>query len=260
MEPTVDDLVEFLHEASDMLVTLLEDRVDVSVMIEPDGWSVRQAIVHLIAGTRMYAGCLRREPSPLGDFRRHTLEAFNGGAWMALAERDSQALGCLLEAGVSEMAASVPHSELDRGGIWHTGISMPTPFFLRTMLSEFLLHGFDIASALGRAWSPSDRIAGPASALFADVAAFVFRGEEDDHHSGRYWFDAPPHPGWGFTIAYSELTPIAADESVDCRVTGRPFHLMLWQSGRVNWEDSELHASGRNQSAAVSLMGCFHSL
>ena len=260
MEPPVDDLVELLHEASSMLVTLLEDGVDASVMIEPDGWSIRQAVVHLIAGTRMYAGCLRRERSPIGDFRRHTLEAFNGGAWMALAERDSRVLGCLLEAGVSEMAASIPSQEGDRGGIWHTGISMPTPFFLRTMLSEFLLHGFDIASALGRAWSPTDRIAGPASALFADVAPLVFRREKGDHHSGRYWFDAPPQPGWGFMIAYSGLTPIAADEPVDCRVTGRPFQLMLWQSGRLNWEDSELHASGPLRSASISLMECFHSL
>jgi hypothetical protein len=137
---------------------------------------------------------------------------------------------------------------------------MPTLFFLRTMLSELLLHGFDIASALGRAWSPSDRIAGPASALFADVAPLVFRREEGEHHSGRYWFDAQPQLGWGFTIAYSELTPIVDGESVDCRVTGQPFQLMLWQSGRLNWEDSGLQASGPLRSAPSSLMECFHSL
>ena len=260
MDASVDDLVDALLEASDMVVMLLEDGADSAVMIEPGGWSVRQVVVHLIAGSRMYAGCLRGDPSPIGDFRRHTLSAFNGGAWMALAEEDSRVLGGLLAAGIRDMAASVPHPEQDNGGLWHAEIHKSTPFFVRTMLSELLLHGFDIATALGLAWSPSDQIAGPASALFAEVAPLVFRKEESVRHAGRYWFEAAPQPGWGFTIAYSEITPSAADESVDCRITGRPFQLMLWQSGRVNWEDSELNASVRLQAATPSLMECFLSL
>jgi len=255
-------LVDALEDAAGMVAALLENAPDTSGCRAAGEWSVREAAVHLLAGTRMYATCLAGTPSPLGDLRRNTLAAFNAGAFLGQPEDRGPELACLLRkavGGLASVALAVPSGAEASGSPWHAGMRQPAPFFVRTIVSELLLHGWDVAATLHHRWEPDEATANQASRLLLDVMPLMFNQRKAGDLEGSFWFSETSGREWGFEIHDGSLR-MGGSPDADCRISGHSFEIMLWTSGRVEWAGSRLTARGPRATLALTLMGAFESL
>lgn len=258
-------LLSALQDAASMVTSLLESAPDTGGRREIGEWSVREMAVHLLAGTRMYAECLAGTTSPLRDLRRNTLDAFNAGAFLTQSEDRGPALACLLREAVDRLA--FVGSEVRAASVvgrlpdapWHAGMRQPAPFFIRTIVSELLLHGWDMAKVLGRRWDPDEATASEASRLLLDVVPLMFNPRKAIGWGGSFWIVESSGSEWGFEI-HDGLLEMGSSARAGCLIRGQAFEIMLWTSGRCEWNGSGLTASGPAATLAVKLMDAFEAL
>jgi len=248
-----------------MVTGLLESAPDTGGRRESGEWSIREAAVHLLAGARMYADCLDGITSPLRDLRRSTLDAFNAGAFLAQPENKGPELARLLRDAVDQLAlaasgiAAVSEPGRVPDAPWHVGMRQPAPFFVRTIVSELLLHGWDMAMVLDRGWDPDEATAGQASRLLADVIPLMFNPRKAIERDGSFWIVESSGLEWGFEI-HDGVLEVGGSARAGCVIRGRAFEIMLWTSGRCEWNGSGLSASGSTAALAVTLMTAFEAL
>jgi hypothetical protein len=210
----------------------------------------------------MYAACLAGTASPLRDLKRNTLDAFNAGAFLGQPEDGGPELARLLRKAAGELASMALAVRSGAEAVelpWHAGMRQPAPFFVRTIVSELLLHGWDMAATVGRRWDPDEATAGQASRLLLDVVPLMFNPRKAGDLEGSFWFSEVSGAEWGFEIHGGSLR-LGASPNADCRISGRSFDVMLWTSGRSGWVGSGLTACGPRASLAPVLMGAFEPL
>jgi hypothetical protein len=117
---------------------------------------------------------------------------------------------------------------------------------------EYLLHGLDMARAVGRDWPLPESIADPALAVVGPVLlAFPDPAKVGDLQasfaieSGCSRICCQVHDG--------RIEPVGTDADTDCSITGRSSQILLWLTGRVGWEAAGLSASGRLPEVAPTL-------
>lgn len=252
-------LTKSLGTAADLVADLLAE-TDTAAAIPGSDWTVRQAAVHLVAGTHLYASCLEGVQSPLQDFAPATLAAFNGGAAMALAAVPDPDLADHLARAAERLGGAARETSPERAAIWHAGTAMPAGFIVRTITMELLLHGGDIAGAAGTAWKPPEEIAATAAGLFGDTAALQFRRRRAKGFDGRYQCDTPLGPAWAVHISAGTIARLDQCSSPDGVVRGPAMTLLRWTSGRATWGTTSLVAEGPLAGLVPRLMECFSPL
>ncbi len=250
--------LEDLATAGRTVTELLGSGPDPDLMATA-AWSVRQVAVHLVAGAGMYSACLRGQPSPLQDMRPNTLSAFNRGAFVALTERDVRALALLHQRALVEVEAAALEGTAVRNVPFHAGHERPVEWMVTAMATEQLLHGWDIARAIGVDWRPRAALSARLSAFFAHMAPSLYRGEKATIREGSYWISPEGGDGWGFDLDGDQVLPRTDGLNARCRVAGDGFELMLWTSRRAYWKDLALTASGEAADLAAEVMGSFYA-
>lgn len=221
-------------------------------------WTVRETLVHLIAGAHMYADCLQGRTSPLRDMRRATMDAFNAGSFLALAEERSVELARLHTAAVERLMAAAALSDLDRTVPFHAGTSRPAAFLVTAMGTEQVLHGWDIASATRSAMELDVEVVARLSSFFVELAPLLYRADAGlDGLS--VWVTPDAGPGWGVAIQDGHAHALEEPGGAGCTVSGPPLDVMLWTSQRRPFDSTNLIAGGRDASAAGRLMSGFRA-
>ena len=134
---------------------LLRSAPDGSIPVPGLTWTVGELGAHLVTGAQLWRRMLAGDPSPissLSDGSVHTARMI-----AEFPERDPATLAELIEvesrATADEMSARAP----DVPYPWHAGLALTTGQSEAIGLGELLVHGFDLARALGRPWDiPSD--------------------------------------------------------------------------------------------------------
>jgi hypothetical protein len=122
---------------------------------------------------------------------------------------------------------------------------------------EYLLHGADMAFAVGRDWSGSEPAADTAVAM---MTPFLLRSGFDSEAAGDLDASfAVDTPGGRFSNQVRSGGIKRLDEGVgtDCSISGASSHWLLWLSGRSDWEDSELSASCQRAHPAKRFASSF---
>ena len=117
-----------------------------SIPIPDSSWTVADATAHVLTVVRRTFADRRRSASAAG------LAELNATCLAELSERRLDALAEQLETDVPRMLGVLASLPPDRAIPFHAGMMTTLQPVLAVLLGEFLIHGYDIATALGRSW------------------------------------------------------------------------------------------------------------
>lgn len=141
-----------LMSATERMASLLVAAPDIGIPAQRCEWSLREVAAHLITGAPMFADMANGVPGPCASLERGYVKEFCERRIDDLPETDSVRLSRLLLDGVEDFLDTT----IDRSGedpvIFHAGLPHTLFGLVGIYLGEVLLHGYDMASALGRPW------------------------------------------------------------------------------------------------------------
>jgi hypothetical protein len=197
----------------------------------------------------MYTVLLTDQPSPL----RPAFDAsvLNAGFFLAMDEDRPRVLADLDERALAPFLDSITGREFD-DPCRYLGFDLTVGIMAAIRCNEYLLHGFDMARAVGQDWTFSESAADLTLDVMGPILmSFLDPAKADDleasfaieARSGRFCGQA----------AGGVMDPLAADDDTDCSIMGPSSQILLWLTGRVGWEDAKLSASGPRPEVAPTL-------
>src|SRR5882757_6262869 len=147
----IADVRRALASGTDRLVSLLGSVDDLDVSIPRSDWTVAQAIAHLIGWPSVYAEIAAGMRSPVASLARRDMAEDNARRLADISDTDPRRLTRLLLDVESDFLRAADGPD-DRPVIFHAGTINTLAGLVGVALGEIILHGFDIASALGAPW------------------------------------------------------------------------------------------------------------
>jgi uncharacterized protein (TIGR03083 family) len=150
--------------ATERMADLLASAPDVNVLAQRCEWSLREVAAHFITGAPMFVDMANGIPGPAASVDRAYVKEFCERRIADLSETDPLKLSRLLLDGVEDFLDTTVDRPGDDPITFQAGLPHTLFGLVGIFLGEVLLHGFDMASALGRPW-PID--AGDAALVLA---------------------------------------------------------------------------------------------
>jgi hypothetical protein len=202
---------------------------------------VAETAAHLVGDVQHYTEFLtgERDPSEYLDASSQATSTTernaigNARLLVDFPERDLGRLADLLPTSIEAFVEeSGKRSDTERI-LTATGLSMTVPEMSTSLLGEQLVHGFDIARAVGRNWPISRQdallvLSGSVSLMPAFVDREATRGL---HVSYELRFRGGPR--YRLAIDDGSATVSAAGEKVDCWISADPVSFLLVGYGRI---------------------------
>lgn len=222
-----------LRTTAERVLELMRTLPDASTPIARSEWTVGDAAAHLVVGQRVYTALLAGEPSPVTSLR--DLPAINARYLAEITERNPAALADLFQSAHTAFLTAIDRTSEGANVPWHAGQSVPLRVLIALAVGEFLSHGYDIATAIGRPWSidPDDaRIAIEGAMTVApgfvdEAAARGFRG------SYLLALRGGPRLTCQFDDGRLTVRPGSVGR-IDCRINADPVAFFLVGYGRVS--------------------------
>jgi uncharacterized protein (TIGR03083 family) len=232
---------------------------DVHAPIPGSQWTVREAAIHILVvasfNTRLAGGMPSSVQGPLNS---QELAARNTQRIRKFPEAEPEKLAALIGDAVGGFSEAVSDRPGDQEVIWHAGLRMDLAHLAGIQLGELVIHGYDIAAALGRPW-PID----------PDHARLVLHG-----YGPCFFLFIDPERARGLTAAHRidlgggsscvvrlvdgeyRLEP-AGSGPVDATVSADPVAFLMVASGRLDqWAAVALNllsVSGPRADLALAL-------
>lgn len=262
------DSSQILHEAR-VAVEVLADRVGELLRAQPSLaaavstlWSARDAAAHLVSGTALYRELATGAVSPVAEMTPAALACCNAERLADIAETGPTALATALGTVADRYLDATADRPGDRPVAWHAGIPVDLAQLTCVLLGEYVLHGYDIAAAVGAPWPIVPAHAaltlygyGPLNAHSTDPV--TSRG-----HTASYGVEIE---GAGRTVIRfvdGAVTVRPGDDGpVDCGIQADPVAFLLVGAGRLTqWEARALglmRAAGPRPELALGFGGLF---
>jgi uncharacterized protein (TIGR03083 family) len=204
-------------------------------------WTVGETAAHLVTILQHSRGFVIGEEDAMryatldpdaGTFAERSVAA-NSLMLEEFTERDPLRLAELLTASVEEFVAVGDRRRPDERVLIEAGLSMTVPAMTAVLLGEELVHGLDIARALGQPWSIARRDAILVlSASMTMVPEIIDRqGTAGVHASVELRLRGGPR----YRVRIDDGTAILTDNegSVDCWINADPVAALLLGYGRI---------------------------
>jgi hypothetical protein len=214
------------------------------------GWNLAELAVHMLHVLDFEVGTVRRDPVPaVNGFA--DLAAYTVGYVVAEPSRDPPALADRIEARAAEFAALTTGVGADVEYDWFGGARLPLSAVCAHIVSELLVHGWDVARAEGRRCTIArsdaivaiDEFMGPLAAAIAEAGSFGGAAAFVDPARAaglRAVFDLRladgPRRHLVFNRGELAITPPDPSRRVDCHLRADPATLLLvlWRR-RSHW-------------------------
>lgn len=249
-----DALAELLRSATtgaahlaDVLRGIDKGRADGAQVGE---WTLPQTMAHVVGTARLYRRVRTGWASPL---RAGGLPTLNAGFFAAMIESEPVVLADLLEEATEAYATTAREVDPDTVCSWHLELQLDVATVTAFLGNELLMHGWDIAHALGETFV-DEAAALPVVPKLAPVrASFAELRTPSPHARIGFQPEGGSSDGLVFTSEGAAYIPGGLEVDFDCLVTGPAFSLLLWSSGRAAWHEAGLSASGRQPALAESV-------
>lgn len=231
--------VAHLPTSVEQVCALLRSLPDTSTPTTDGTWTVGETAAHMIGGAHTYAGYCRGEPSVVADVAE--MKAMNAARLAAVPTRDGAALAELLadaEAGYVRVAEGL---RADDEVNWHFGLRIRAGTSAGIRLVEHLVHGWDMARAVGREWHIPDDAAAVAFTAVSPLFVLWVRTIPDEPATVAF----RPAGGQELVAALGadglRLDSAAAPDAV---VEGPAGSVLLLVTGRASVEELGLSVAG----------------
>src|SRR5258706_7296193 len=140
-----------LTTTAERFAELLEG-ADVSVAIPGSDWTVRDAAFHLAGGNLRYRALANGAVSPIETLDKAHLDARARGLVTSDGEHDPKVLAAQIRSSLARYLAVSDTVAADQLIHWHAGLRPTLAGLVCFSLGEYLLHGYDVATALDFPW------------------------------------------------------------------------------------------------------------
>jgi uncharacterized protein (TIGR03083 family) len=218
---------------------------------EVGDWTLSQTMAHVIGTARLYRRMLTGWASPV---QVGGLPTLNAGFFAGLVEDHPDVLADLLEEAVDTYAAEALGVGPDTICGFHMGLQLDVVTVTAFLANEVLMHGWDIAHAVGMAFADDEAAVAVLDILIPLLASLV--DPDALKLGGRVAIRLEGGVSHGYELAPEGATYMAGGPGVDfdCIVDGPAFVLLLWRGGRSQWPGAGLRASGARPELAASFV------
>jgi uncharacterized protein (TIGR03083 family) len=237
MEPTeILAAREGLADMGERCARLVECVADTSIPIPGSAWTVREAAVHLAWGPpRIAAFATGQFDLSAMQFDKEVHAARMRSVIADNPETDPRKLAEQIREGygvLMEVIATVP---ADQPIAYYAGLRPTVAELASQNLGEPLLHGYDLASAVGVPWPIDPGYAAVAVRGYQRVLfSLIFQPAASVGLEATYRVEVARIEPFHARIADATYTPLEAPGSVDCVISADPVTALLVISGRLS--------------------------
>jgi hypothetical protein len=227
-----------LEATANRTADLIRSLPDLHAPVPGSEWTVREAAVHLVSLAGIYADIAGGMPSPIESMTREALGRQNARRLGDIPESDPEKVAGFLTEAVAGLLEATACRSGDQAVVFHAGVSLDLASLMCISLGEHVLHGYDIARAVGAPWAIDPLHARLVLSGYGPCYGGWLNGEVTPDLTTSYGIEL--RGGDGFTVRFLEggchLEPWDS-EAVDCTIAADPVAFLLVQSGRMNqWE------------------------
>lgn len=223
-----------LAEQAHRIADLVRSCPDSAIAIPGSDWTIRDAAVHLVVmgygGTEIATGT----PSPYSDIGKEALAAVNAALIADIPETDPGKLAALLSEATDRFLDATAGRPGDQEVTFHCGLPFELARMVCTGLGEHLLHGYDLATALGAPWPIDPAHAGLVLYGYSPLYALMVNPATTAGLTAAYGIEL--RTGAAFTVRFTDgvysMEPPGG--SVDCTLWADPVAFLLVGAGRLS--------------------------
>ncbi len=223
-----------LMSATERLAELLAAAPDSSVLAQRCEWSLQEVAAHLITGAPMFVDMANGIPGPATSLEPGYVKDFCERRIADLTETDPVKLSRLLLDGVEAFLDTT----IDRPGEDPVTFQAGLPFSLfglvGVFLGEVLLHGYDMAAALGRPWPIDPGDASLVLAAYTPVFGLQAHPERTRGLSAAFGIDLRGAGAMTARFTDGAFRVEAAGGPVDATLSADPVAFLMVGSGRLS--------------------------
>jgi hypothetical protein len=241
---------------------LIRSLPDLDRRIPASEWTVREAAVHLVNHAGLHTEIAEGLASPIESVAREALAAENAARIADIPEAGAEKVASLLTDAVAGLLEATANRSGHQPVQFHAGVSLDLAALVCISLGEQLLHGYDIATALGAPW--------PIEPLHADLVIYgygPYYGSMVDPEMARgvtASFGINLRAGSSFRVRFDDggyRMEAPRSGPVDCTISADPVAFLLLWSGRMSpWEAIALNlyvADGQDSRLGLHFMELF---
>jgi uncharacterized protein (TIGR03083 family) len=256
-EDTLSQACRALPPVTARLAELVESSPDLSIVARDSDWTIRQVAVHVATTAKYFAETVNVESPPAvgglaglhADIDRRAAD---------ISESDPVKLGALLRDAVDEFAEACAERP-ETHPVDFAGCPASLDALAGLMLGEVVLHGYDMAFALGGPWPIEPAHACLVLGAFAPLLGLIVDPERARGHSAAYGIELRGGPA--MTARFTEgVYALEPPGPVDVTISADPVAFLLVAAGRLSRYEAIalglMSADGRRPELALG----FHDL
>jgi uncharacterized protein (TIGR03083 family) len=219
---------------TERMAQLLVAAPDLSISAHRCEWSLREVAAHIITGAPMFGDMANGMPGPAVSLERAYVKKFCERRMADLPESDPQKLSRLLLDGVESFLDATVDRPGDDPVTFQAGLPHTLFGLVGIFLGEVLLHGYDMAAALGTPWPIDPGDAGLVLAAYTPVFALQADPERTRGLTAAYGIEL--RGAGAMTVRFRDgiFEVEAAGGPVDATLSADPVAFLMVGAGRLS--------------------------
>jgi uncharacterized protein (TIGR03083 family) len=223
-----------VRAAADACIGLFAAELDGGVAVRGSDWSVAEVAAHVAVASEVYteyAGGRKEAFVDISDIAGGSLATTSAQRLAEEPERDLGALAARLDRAVNALLAATAACDGREIVTWN-GCEITVGALLGIALGEYLLHGRDVAHAVGRPWTISADDARIVLASVLPLLPLLVDPSATSRADVTYDLRVRGGARVGLTIRRGTIAVTPSPGRVECHVSADPVALLLVAYGR----------------------------
>ena len=221
--------------ATERVAPLIASIPDPLALAPDSPWTVRDFAAHLVVCGSVFTDMAQGVPSPIQSREPAYFNAEVARRNADIAETDPRKLSRLFGDGMEGFLDAAGDSPGDAPVVFHCGDPLTLAGISGVLLGEVVLHGYDIATAIGRPWPPDLTATQLVLAAYAPALGFIVDPEASRGHSAGYRIELR---GLGeMTVRFTDGVfglEEAGAAPVDATICADPVAFLMVVAGRLS--------------------------